>query len=146
MKTGNKGIELIKDFEGFRGKKYLCAANMPTIGYGHVILKGEERFNTATISEIEGVQLLAKDLFKFEAHVKRMVKRTLTQNQFDALVSFCYNCGPANLERSTLLKKVNLNPNDKSIALEFMKWTRANGKVLAGLERRRKAEAGLYFS
>jgi lysozyme len=146
MKTGKEGIELIKAFEGFRGRKYYCAAGEPTIGYGHVILKGEERLHTATISEQEGELLLQRDLFKFEAHVKRLVKVRLTQPQFDALVSFAYNCGPANLERSTLLKKVNANPNDKSIAYEFSRWNKAGGKVLNGLTRRRKAEADLYFS
>lgn len=146
MKTGKEGIELIKAFEGFRGKKYNCPAGLPTIGYGHVILKGEERLNSAVISEQEGEQILKKDLAKFESHVKRLVKVGLTQCQFDALVSFAYNCGPANLERSTLLKKVNANPNDKSIAYEFSRWNRATGKVLAGLTRRREAESALYFS
>lgn len=146
MKTGKEGIELIKDFEGFRSKKYNCPAGLPTIGYGHVILKGEERLQTASISEQEGEVILKKDLAKFESHVKRLVKVGLTQGQYDALVSFAYNCGPANLERSTLLRKVNANPNDRSIAYEFSRWNKAAGKVLAGLTRRREAEAKLYFS
>ncbi len=67
-------------------------------------------------------------------------------NQFDALVSFCYNVGPANLKSSTLLKKVNINPNDPTIKNEFLKWTKAGGKVLKGLVTRRTAEAELYFT
>ena len=70
---------------------------------------------------------------------------TLTQNQFDALVSFCYNVGPANLKASTLLKKVNANPNDETIREELKKWNKGGGKVLKGLTRRREAEANLYF-
>jgi lysozyme len=71
---------------------------------------------------------------------------TINQNQFDALVSFCYNVGPGNLKSSTLLKKVNANPNDPTIRTEFLKWNKGGGKVLAGLTRRRTAEANLYFS
>ena len=82
----------------------------------------------------------------YENQVALLVRKPITQNQFDALVSFTYNLGATNLSKSTLLKKVNKNPNDKSIASEFMKWNRAGGKVLNGLTKRRKDEAALYFS
>jgi lysozyme len=85
-------------------------------------------------------------LTQFEQYVDSFCIDTITQNQFDALVSFCYNVGPSNLKSSTLLKKVNLNPNDPTIKNEFLKWNRGGGKVLDGLTRRRQAEADLYFT
>jgi lysozyme len=84
-------------------------------------------------------------LVSFEKYVDSYCVDSITQNEFDALVSFAYNLGPANLKASTLLKKVNANPNDESIRLEFMKWVKAGGKTLKGLVRRREAEADLYF-
>jgi len=84
-------------------------------------------------------------LIKFEQYVDSYCVDTLTQNQFDALVSFCYNVGPVNLKNSTLIKKVNKNPNDPTIKDEFLKWVKANGKTLKGLVTRRTAEFELYF-
>jgi lysozyme len=97
------------------------------------------------ITEEQAVELLANMLVSFEKYVDSYCVDTITQNQFDALVSFAYNLGPANLKASTLLKKVNANPNDDSIKLEFMKWVKAGGKTLKGLIRRREAESELYF-
>jgi lysozyme len=93
----------------------------------------------------------AEELLKFliqsyEKDVDSFCRDDISQNQFDALASFAYNCGPRNLKSSTLLKKVNLNPNDPTIRAEFMKWNKGGGKVLAGLTKRRQAEADLYFS
>ena len=84
-------------------------------------------------------------LCSFEQYVDSYCRDDINQNQFDALVSFAYNLGPANLKSSTLLKKVNANPEDETIRAEFMKWTKAGGRVLRGLVRRREAEANLYF-
>jgi lysozyme len=75
-----------------------------------------------------------------------MAVDTITQNQFNALVSFAYNLGAQSLKGSTLLKKVNANPNDPTIAVEFLKWVNAGGRKVAGLVRRREAEANLYFT
>jgi lysozyme len=88
---------------------------------------------------------LHEELNKFGKQVDSFTRDDLTQSQFDALTSFCYNLGGGNLKSSTLLKKVNLNPNDPTIKAEFLKWNKAGGKVLAGLTRRREAEATLYF-
>ena len=85
-------------------------------------------------------------LIKFVQQTNEVIKSSVNQNQRDALTDFAYNCGLGNLKSSTLLKKVNADPNDKTIREEFMKWTRANKIELAGLVRRRKAEADLYFS
>jgi lysozyme len=146
-KTGKEGIEMIKTFEGFRGTPYKCSAGVPTIGYGATFYPGGKKvtMTDAAITEEQAVELLANMLVSFEKYVDSYCVDTITQNQFDALVSFAYNLGPANLKSSTLLKKVNANPNDESIKLEFLKWVKAGGKTLKGLVRRREAEAELYF-
>ena len=146
-KTGKAGIEMIKTFEGFRGTPYKCPAGIPTIGYGATFYPGGKKvtMTDAAITEEQATDLLAHMLVSFEKYVDSYCIDTITQNQFDALVSFAYNLGPANLKASTLLKKVNTNPNDESIKLEFLKWVKAGGKTLKGLVRRREAEANLYF-
>ena len=146
-KTGKAGIEMIKTFEGFRAAPYKCSAGVPTIGYGATFYPGGKKvtMTDAAITEEQAVELLANMLVSFEKYVDSYCIDTITQNQFDALVSFAYNLGPANLKASTLLKKVNANPNDESIRLEFLKWVKAGGKTLKGLVRRREAEADLYF-
>jgi lysozyme len=145
--TAKAGIDLIKSFEGFRAAPYKCSAGVPTIGYGATFYPGGKKvtMSDASITEEQAVELLANMLISFEKYVDSYCVDTITQNQFDALVSFAYNLGPANLKSSTLLKKVNANPNDESIRLEFMKWVKAGGKTLTGLVRRREAEANLYF-
>ena len=138
---------MIKTFEGFRAAPYKCSAGVPTIGYGATFYPGGKKvtMTDAAITEEQAVELLANMLVSFEKYVDSYCIDTITQNQFDALVSFAYNLGPANLKASTLLKKVNANPNDESIKLEFMKWVKAGGKTLKGLVRRREAESELYF-
>ena len=129
-KTSAKGIELIKSFEGLVLKPYRCSAGVPTIGYGNTFYENGKKVA----------------LTKFEQYVDSYCIDTITQDQFDALVSFCYNLGPGNLKASTLLKKVNKDPNDPTIRAEFMKWNKAGGRALKGLTRRREAEANLYFA
>lgn len=147
-KTSDKGIELIKRFEGLSLNPYLCPANVPTIGYGNTFYKNGKKvtLNDKPITEQKAVEMLRQSLEKFEQYVDSYTTDSITQNQFDALVSFCYNLGPANLKSSTLLKKVNANTNDETIKDEFLKWTKAGGRKLAGLVKRREAEAALYFS
>ena len=146
-KTGDAGIEVIKSFEGFESSPYKCPAGIPTIGYGATFYPNGKKvtMKDKSITEAEAITLLRFMLVSFEKYVDSYCVDTITQNQFDALVSFCYNLGPANLKSSTLIKKVNANPNDPTIRDEFMKWTKAGGKKLAGLVRRREAEANLYF-
>jgi lysozyme len=147
-KTGTKGIGLIKSFEGFSSKPYLCPANVPTIGYGSTRYSDKRKVTTQDqpISKVAATQLLADTLGQYEQAVDAYCVDTITQNQFDALVSFAYNLGNGNLKASTLLKKVNADPNDPTIKDEFLKWNKAAGKVLAGLTKRRTAEAELYFT
>jgi len=147
-KISNAGLSLIKSFEGLRLKPYKCSAGVPTIGYGNTFYENGKKVQMSdpAITEERATELLMSSLAKFEQYVDSYCVDTITQNQFDALVSFCYNLGPANLKSSTLLKKVNVNPNDPTIEAEFMKWTKAGGRKLAGLVRRREAEAKLYFT
>jgi len=149
-KTSNNGIELIKKFEGFSSKPYPDPATkgVPyTIGYGATFYPNGKKvtMDDKPLTKEEATELLKFMLIKFEQYVDSYCIDSINQNQFDALVSFCYNLGPANLKASTLLKKVNKNPNDETIRAEFMKWTKASNKVLKGLVIRRQAEADLYF-
>lgn len=149
MKTGQKGLDLIKKFEGWYSEPYLDPIGLATIGYGFTYyLPGRKKvtMKDKPLTKAQGEPMLKEILANYENDVNRLVKKPLNQNQFDALVSFTYNLGAKNLGESTLLKKVNINPNDPTIVTEFMKWVNAGGKPLNGLIRRRKAEADLYFS
>jgi lysozyme len=148
MKLNNAGYQLICEFEGLRLKPYLCSAKIPTIGYGNTYYPDGKR---VTLLDKEITKEYAFEIFKviadkFGRRVLSMVKKPLTQNQFNALVSFAYNVGTGAFSTSTLLKKVNANPNDLTIRNEFARWTRANGKIVNGLVNRRKKESDLYFS
>lgn len=148
MKTSEKGIALIKKYEGFESLPYLDTVGVPTIGFGatHYGNGTKVRMSDKSITETQATDLLIKMLVGYENTVKMLVQKPINQNQFDALVSFVYNLGGVNLSKSTLLKKINIDPNDKTIAAEFMKWVNAGGKPLKGLVRRREEEAKLYFS
>ncbi len=148
MKTSQKGINLIKKYEGFCSKPYLCPAGVPTIGYGATYYPNgrKVKLSDPSITEREAEEILQYQLRHYENAVNRYVVVKLRQLQFDALVSFAYNLGTGALLRSTLLKKVNRNPNDRSIVYEFNRWVRANNRVLRGLQKRRGEESELYFS
>lgn len=139
MRTGPQGIELIRHFEGCRLDAYLCPAGVWTIGYGH----------TANVKEGDSIDqeaaeaFLIEDLENFEQAVTRMVEVPLTQQQFDALVSWTFNLGAGNLAESTLLRKLN-NYQYVDVPEQMMRWVRAGGQVLDGLVRRRAAEAALF--
>jgi lysozyme len=144
MRTGKAGIALIKEFEGLELKAYLCPANVWTIGYGHTAAAGPPPVRPGmTITPDEAENILRNDLVKYENAVERAVKVDLTQRQFDALVSLCYNIGPGAFAKSTLVRKLNRGEYD-SVPAELMKWTKASGRELAGLVRRRRAEAKLW--
>jgi lysozyme len=100
----------------------------------------------APISEARATDIFLNVIKHYERSVDSFCRDDINQNQFDALVSFCYNLGAGALKRSTLIKKVNADPNDPSIKLEFLKWNKSGGKVLNGLTLRRNAESELYFS
>lgn len=140
MKTSEVGLNLIKFFEDFRSKAYLCPAKVWTIGYGHT---GGVK-STDTISKEDANSLLLKDLEKYEKAVNTLVSVDLNQNQFDAITSFTFNLGEGALAKSTLLKKLNAK-DYKGAAEEFLKWNKAGGQVLAGLVKRREKEKELFL-
>jgi len=147
MKTSAKCRAMIRHHEGVRPSPYRCPAGLWTVGVGHVIGDGKslpEDWNRKLSSE-EIDSILAADLRRFERGVLRMCPVPLTQGQFDALVSFSFNVGLGSLQRSTLRMKTNRGDKEAA-AREFMKWTKAAGKVLPGLVKRRKDEASLYMS
>jgi len=136
-----KGLTLIKQSEGLRLNAYRCPVGIWTIGYGHTgnVKEGD------SIDSIKAEYLLVTDLRVAEDVVNRECPH-INQNQFDALVSFVFNCGEKNFLRSTLLKCVKANPQNVNIRYEFSRWNRGGGEILRGLIRRRKEEADLYFS
>jgi lysozyme len=148
MTINKEGKELIKKYEGFRNHPYKCPANIPTIGYGFTHYGNGESVSMSDepINKKDADILLDEILEEYEDAVRRNVTAEINQNQFDALVSFTFNLGEGNLKRSTLLKKVNANPDDPSIAYEFKRWNKAGGRVLKGLKKRRNEEAYLYFN
>jgi lysozyme len=146
MKLNKAGADLIKEFEGCKLKAYQCSAKKWTIGYGNTFYEdGKPVLPGHAITQQKAEQLFELIANDFANRVAKLVTSNVTSNQFGALVSFAYNCGIANLQKSTLLRKVNANHNDPTIRAEFLKWNKANSKVLAGLTRRREAEANLYF-
>lgn len=147
MIISSKLRELVKHFEGCKLTAYVCSAGHNTIGYGNTFYENGVKVKPGDkITQQRAEELLDIILIKFVQQTNEVIKSSVNQNQRDALTDFAYNCGLGNLKSSTLLKKVNADPNDKTIREEFMKWTRANKIELAGLVRRRKAEADLYFS
>lgn len=146
MKLNEAGKTLIKSFEGLKLTAYKCSANKDTIGYGNTFYEDGTPVKPGDkITKERAESLFELIASEFEAKVRPLIKVNLTENQYSALVSFAYNAGVGNLQKSTLLRKVNIWPNDPSIRMEFMKWNRAGGVSLNGLTRRRQAEADLYF-
>lgn len=147
MNINNATRALIRKFEGCYLKAYQCSAKKWTIGYGNTFFEDGSLVKQGDIiTQDRADSLFLIILDEFAAKIKPLIKVELNDNQFGALLSFAYNCGVANLKNSTLLRKVNANPSDPAIALEFAKWNKAGGKVLNGLTRRRKAESDLYFT
>jgi lysozyme len=148
MKLNTQGYRLICMFEGFSAKPYLCSAKVPTIGYGSTYYLNGRRVTLLDkpITELEAFEMFKAIADKFADKVSKLSNyASRSKSQFNALVSLAYNIGPANFQKSTLLKKVNFNHNDPSIRAEFLKWNKAGGQVLKGLTIRRTAEADLYF-
>lgn len=143
MRTSQRGIDLIKEFEGFSARAYLCAGGKLTIGYGHThgVYSGQE------ITQEKAEEYLRQDLIDAEQTICRLVEVPLTQNQFDALVSLVYNIGPGNFYSSTIRRVINYKISDiNEYRLAWMMWVKAGGKKLKGLIRRREAEFKLFSS
>ncbi|MDA4843602.1 lysozyme [Enterobacter hormaechei] len=145
MQTSDKGIALIKQFEGCKLTAYQDGVGVWTIGYGWTQpLDGKPIRAGMTIKQETAERLLKTGLVSYESDVSRLVKVGLTQGQFDALVSFTYNLGARSLSTSTLLRKINAG-DYAGAADEFLRWNKAGGKVLKGLTRRREAERALFL-
>ncbi|MCM2759589.1 lysozyme [Enterobacter hormaechei subsp. steigerwaltii] len=146
MQTSEKGIALIKQFEGCKLTAYQDSVGVWTIGYGWTQpVDGKPIRAGMTIKQETAERLLKTGLVSYESDVSRLVKVGLTQGQFDALVSFTYNLGARSLSTSTLLRKLNAG-DYAGAADEFLRWNKAGGKVLNGLARRREAERALFLS
>ena len=158
MKVDERVIHMIKHHEGVRVRCYRCPALLWTVGVGHVIdpkhigVKLEERKNLPipdgwdrTLSMDEVNKILSEDLGRFEAGVHRLCPNGLTPGRFGALVSFAFNVGLGNLQRSSIRMKHN-REDYEGAAEAFMMWTKAGGKELPGLVKRRKDERNLYLS
>ena len=164
MKTNNAGIAIIKRWESFRAKPYLCPAGIPTIGYGTTVYPNGRKVTLQDKPISESIALTYLQDYierKLETQITAALQVTLSDNRFSALVSFAYNVGLGRkktstrsmipgLLTSTLLKTINAAPGAPGIRDEFMKWTKStvNGKkvVLPGLVSRRRDEADLYFT
>ena len=154
MKPSESLYRTVKQFEGYRLEAYKDSAGVPTIGFGTIMYPDGKRVKMGdTITPVYADACLRWEVDNKTKSVAAFVSNVvLTQNQFDALVSFAYNLGVGALQKSTLLKKVIKDPNDTTIRDEFMKWNKVTDPVtknkipVRGLTRRRQAEADLYFS
>ena len=158
MNVSDKAITMIKHHEGVRNKPYRCPAKLLTIGVGHVMYPEQaklpidqrdafqgkpEDMRVYTNEEIDGI--LRADLDRFERGVERYCPVPLKQSEFDALVSFSFNLGLGTLQRSTLRQKV-VRGDKEGAAEEFLKYCMAGGKILKGLQNRRRDERALFLS
>ena len=146
MNLSAEGINLIKRFEGVRSRPYRCSAKLWTVGVGHLIGNGKslpEAWNR-TFTEEEINALLIRDLNRFERGIRMYIKVPLRQCEYDSLCSFAFNLGLGTLQRSTL--RQNINRNDKEgAAKEILKYCRAGGKIIRGLQIRREAEYRMFL-
>lgn len=140
MKASYRLFNLLTDEEDFIAHPYLDAVKIWTIGWGHVILQNE---NFTTITKEQGQELLKRDVSFAEDCINEYVTAPLTQNQFDALVSFIFNIGCTAFKDSTLLKLLNDNDYDGA-SKQFLRWNKARGNIITGLTNRRKREMELF--
>lgn len=147
MKLDLKGRSFIFKEEGVKLKAYLCAAGVPTIGVGCTYYPDGRKVKLGDTITLQECNELFDDVVEnFEAIVNREIKVPISQNQFNALVSFAFNIGIEGFRKSTLLKMINAKAGKDAISEQFARWNKAGGKVNAGLVGRRKRETLLYFS
>lgn len=156
MKMSAHGLNLLEQWEGFKLKVYKDSAGLPTIGVGHLLTKSELTSGKIVIKGVtvkyangltnqQVIDLLAQDVAPVGQVVTKAVTVPLTQNQFDALVSFAFNVGNAAFSGSTLLKVLN-QKQYKEVPEQLLRWTRSGGKVVPGLVNRRENEIKLWNS
>ncbi len=142
----DEGLDLIRQFEGFRAAAYRDPVGVWTIGYGHTSMAGAPEVTPGlTISENEAAQILARDVDQFARGVRALLRVDLSDGQFSALVSFAYNVGLGALKKSSVLTAVNAR-DFAAVPRRLQLWTKAGGHVLPGLVKRRAAEAALFTS
>jgi lysozyme len=147
MKTSQQGLKLIERFEGLSLTPYTDCVGLYTIGVGHLIGDGRSLPSSwnRTLTVNECYELLASDVTKFELGIARYITAKLTQNQFDALISFAFNLGLGTLQRSSLRQKLNRGDQEGAVKT-WLKYNMAGGQVVKGLDLRRKAEVSLFLS
>jgi len=146
MKVNAEGYALIKKFEGCRLKAYRCPSNVATIGYGNTFYEDGTKVKDGDVITQQRADELAKFIIdQFAVTIAPFILQPLNDNQFSACVSLAYNIGTGGFKKSSVFKKLNINPNDPTIADSFRLWNKGGGKVLAGLVKRREAEIALYF-
>lgn len=167
MRLSDIGADLMHRYEGFRSKPYLCPAHIWTIGYGHVLYQDQIRLPVVRKEGYSGLirkeyplkpednrvwtkeeidQLFRDDVATFERGVLRLVPSSAgSQGRFDALVSFAFNAGLGNLQRSSIRMRANRGDHEGA-ADAFLMWTKGGGRVLPGLVRRRQDEKKIYLS
>ena len=146
MIVSKNGLDLIKEFESFKSKPYLCPSQKATIGFGSTYYPDGKKvtLQDKEITEEKAFEILEYIANKdFGSNINKVVKVPLNQNQFDALVSFAYNIGNGNFNSSTLLRWLNQG-NYKEASMQLLRWNKSKGIVLNGLTRRRKAEKALF--
>ena len=146
MIVSKNGLDLIKEFESFRAKPYLCPSQKATIGFGSTYYPDGKKvtLQDKEITEEKAFEILEYIANKdFGSNINKVVKVPLNQNQFDALVSFAYNIGNGNFNSSTLLRWLNQG-NYKEASIQLLRWNKSKGVVLNGLAKRRKAEKALF--
>ena len=147
MKISSRGLELIKDFEGFSSSAYLCVVNIPTIGWGNTFYEDGTKVKLGDqISKTDALKLLEVVANRdFADKIFPAIKVPVSQSQFDAMCSLAYNIGVGAFLKSTLLKKVNAG-DFTGAGEEFLRWNKAGGKEVLGLTRRREREKQLFLS
>ena len=147
MKLDRKGFKLLEELEGLELKSYKCSADVWTIGLGNTFYEDGSKVQQGQSISKERAYLLFNLISKqFEKAVNENVKVDISQNQFNALFCFVYNIGITGFKNSTLLRILNINPNDGNIAKQFLRWNKINGKESKGLTNRRIKESALYFT
>jgi lysozyme len=146
MKVNAEGYALLKKFEGCVLKAYKCPAGVWTIGFGNTFYEDGTKVKEGDVITQQRADELAKYIVEqFASSIRAMIKQPLNENQFSACVSLAYNIGTGGFKKSSVLRKLNVNPTDQTIADSFRLWNKGGGVILKGLVRRREAEIALYF-
>ena len=147
MKLDTKGVNFLTELEGLKLNAYKCSAGVWTIGIGNTFYENGSKVKEGdVISKEQAYHLFYMVATKFEKVINENLKVKINQNQFNSLFCFVYNIGKTGFKNSTLLRLVNINPNDGNIAKQFLRWNKIAGKESNRLTNRRIKESSLYFT